>query len=551
MMSSTQKAFKGLDGAAHEAYQRTHSTSSGGGDGGGKSGGGEEVDDRMIKVSGRARRSLARAGATADGLGACELCELLEFPERFRGSREDDQDDGDEDDDDDEVGDSSSPSPSYLFAENGTLAGKEVLLNATDAVKIDGGDGDGDADAADTYLSVLVLYDPSYCGGAGANHGGVAVVAPPGEGESGKQDPGSAKGRLVVVLADRASHKLDRTIRLLVRSPVHVRLKQGSMATSESASVQPSLYGAAGSVLKLVEPHLRSHAAAAGKNATTTSSSAVPIHFVGHSLAGGVSALAAAILEGSLPMPGEKKKKKQKKQTKKKQKSTKNAKQTATSNPEIKGDDNILSNSTGSDESANATIADTVVPLQGLGKGRVSAATIGAPPCLSGNVQADYITSILYGDDIVCRTTKEGLDRFFGRARRALKSTGFGLRQVNWMTDTISLAASNLKSHAHGSEGEEARLSVPGRAYLVRPRRLGHSCSMHEVGSQLKGGREALRAAVLWQLNDVLLSRSMWRHHQLESYIHGLDRVHLRGFGGGEEGEEENDEEDDESNELY
>ena len=52
---------------------------------------------------------------------------------------------------------------------------------------------------------------------------------------------------------------------------------------------------------------------------------------------------------------------------------------------------------------------------------------------------------------------------------------------------------------------------------------------MHEVGSS-KGGREALRAAVLWQLHDVLLSKSMWKHHQLESYIHGLDRVQLRGF---------------------
>jgi hypothetical protein len=55
---------------------------------------------------------------------------------------------------------------------------------------------------------------------------------------------------------------------------------------------------------------------------------------------------------------------------------------------------------------------------------------------------------------------------------------------------------------------------------------------MHEIGSHVKGGREALRAAVLWQLNDVLLSRSMWRHHQLESYIHGLDRVQLRGLDG-------------------
>lgn len=98
------------------------------------------------------------------------------------------------------------------------------------------------------------------------------------------------------------------------------------------------------------------------------------------------------------------------------------------------------------------------------------------------------------------------------------------------MTDSCAVLpqVSSLKTHAHGSEGEEARLAVPGQVYLVRPRRLGGVCSMHEVGG-LKGGREALRAAVLWQLHDILLSRSLWRHHDLESYIQGIDRVQLRG----------------------
>lgn len=85
-----------------------------------------------------------------------------------------------------------------------------------------------------------------------------------------------------------------------------------------------------------------------------------------------------------------------------------------------------------------------------------------------------------------------------------------------------------MKSHARGSEGEEGRLVVPGQAFLIRPRRLAGSCSMHEVGG-LKGGREALRASVLWQLNDVLLSKSLWKHHHLHSYIQGLDKVLLRG----------------------
>lgn len=57
---------------------------------------------------------------------------------------------------------------------------------------------------------------------------------------------------------------------------------------------------------------------------------------------------------------------------------------------------------------------------------------------------------------------------------------------------------------------------------------------MHEVGG-LKGGREALRAAILWQLNDILLSNSLWNHHQLHNYIEGLDKVQLRGSDVGDD----------------
>jgi hypothetical protein len=87
----------------------------------------------------------------------------------------------------------------------------------------------------------------------------------------------------------------------------------------------------------------------------------------------------------------------------------------------------------------------------------------------------------------------------------------------------FELQVSNIMSHAHGSEGEEARLSIPGKVFLIRPRRLGGTCSIHEVRGF--GGREALRAAVLWQLNDVLLSKSLWKHHLLPSYVNALDRV--------------------------
>ena len=168
-------------------------------------------------------------------------------------------------------------------------------------------------------------------------------------------------------------------------------------------------------------------------------------------------------------------------------------------------------------------------PLNGLGRARSSALTIGGPPCLSSNVLAAFCTSFVYGDDIVCRTTKDSIDRLVSRMERDLYG-GFMGKNFGWVSDTVSLTVTSLQSHAHGSEGEEIKLSIPGRAYLVRPRRLGNICSIHEVGNLKKGGREALREALLWQMHDVLLSKSMWKHHKLESYIHGLDRVQLRGF---------------------
>jgi hypothetical protein len=225
-------------------------------------------------------------------------------------------------------------------------------------------------------------------------------------------------------------------------------------------------------------------------------SSDMAIHFIGRSLAGGVASLAATILDGSLPLPSNVKKIKNRKSR------------------DVIDADKVMA-------SSNSTV------LEGFGRGRSSAMVLGVPPCLSGNVKAAFVKSIIYGDDIVCRITHDTLERLMARTKNALKGGVLG-QQLGWMADTVSLTVSSMSRHAQGSEGEEERLSVPGQAFLIRPRRFGGTCSMHEVGGQ-KGGREALRAAVLWQLNDILLSASLWKHHQLNSYIHGLDRVQLRG----------------------
>jgi hypothetical protein len=462
LLSSAQRAFKGLDGAAHEAYQRTHSAST-------TSLSADADPSDLVSVTGRASRSAARASAVADGLGACELCELIEFPHLCNN------DDS-----------------------NSTLAGRHVLVNETNVISmgtIRGIDGD---EEHELKLSVIVLYEPDYQGGAGVEHGGIEQDE---DGAPASAVSRHAKGRLIVILGDTARQNLGETIAALAQAPPsHVRLKgQGS----EAGSVQPTLYRSAAAVLQLAEVPLRKYNDSA-------------VHIVGRSLAGGVASLAGSILHGSIPMPT----KSGTKGTKKRKNRPSSSRDTA-----IRTNETAKVNGTADED----TPPPQLLPFQGLGAGRTSVLTLGAPPCMSPNIPADFITSIVYGDDVVCRASYSALLRLVDRTRRNLGTKGGSIgRSIHWVSDALSLAASNLKSHAHGSEGEEARLAVPGRAFLVRPRRLGDVCSMHEIGSQLKGGREALRAAMLWQLNDVLLSKSMWRHHQLESYIHGLDRVQLR-----------------------
>jgi hypothetical protein len=421
---------------------------------------------------------------------------------------------------------------------------KEVILNVT----IGGGrrkttnenennNNNGVDDNNDTFgeedtlsFSVLVIYEPFYNGGMGLNHGSILSLAA----TPTKTNPSKSKndgGRLIVVLGDCSSsssssnnnNKIDlsKRIQLLSRKPQMIKLSSG-LVTNEVASVQPKLYKTAGEILTLLEPHLRQYNTSA-------------VHFVGHSLAGGVASLATCILDGVIPMPKERTTKKKARNNKRKKKITKavttNEEEETTrtipnKNNAINSKEDNASEKDDDDEEEEEVFP--LEPLNGLGRARSSALTLGAPPCLSSNVLGAFCTSFVYGDDIVCRTTEDSISRLVKRIERNLHG-GFVGRKLGWMSDTLSLTVSSLQSHAHGSEGEEARLSIPGRAYLVRPRKLGGICSIHEVGNLKKGGREALREALLWQMHDVLLSTSMWKHHNLESYIKGLDRTQLRG----------------------
>jgi len=455
-LASNQQTFKGLDGAAHEAYQRTHS--------------GDDVHD--VSVSGRAQRSAARLAAVAEALYACELVEVAEQPE-------------------------------LCWKESGSnemLRQKEVILNTTlggthtkKSGKYSGEENN------DLSLSVLVVYEPYYNGGIGLEHGSIQSLI-----RSPTKPSKSGRGRLLVVLGDHSSLTVAQKIQILDETPKKIKLSSG-LVTNEVASVQPTLYKHAGKLLTLLEPQLRQYNTSA-------------VHFVGHSLAGGVASLAATMLDGSIPMP--------KKRPRGKASSNKGKRKRKRP---ASNDENPSTDSAGESEEENPE--DEVVPLEplsGLGRARASALAVGSPPCLSSNVVAAFCTSFVYGDDILCRTTKDSIDRLVRRIEKHLHS-GFIGKKLGWVSDTMSLTVSGLQSHAHGSEGEEEKLAIPGRAYLVRPRRLGGICSIHEVGNLKKGGREALREALLWQMHDVLLSTSMWRHHNLESYVQGLDRTQLRG----------------------
>jgi len=470
-LSTTQSALKRIDGTAHEMYQRTHKSST--------TLDGDDDDDEDssekiggLKVKGRMSRNAARVGCVADALFAAELCELA----------------------------TSSSSEN----EDGTLADwteREIVFNET--IYPDESAQDKQSHVA---LSVLIIYEPTYNGGAGVRHGGIEDLlsfakeeadddSDSAESNSSTQSTSSSsqRGRFIIILSDKdassSKNDLPYIISTLDVPPIRVELNSQS-----KASANGPLYRLAGSLIRSIGEVIDSsdkkdNAEEVGKELSDNESdpgvsndaqkhpSDLPaIHIVGHSLSAAVGALTANILEGRLPMPASE-------QTSEKR-------------------------------------------WSGFARDRVSALCLGCPPCISG-IEVDFITSIINGDDVVCRSSYSTLQRLYGRTERSIKGGILG-KGVGLMSDAARLTVTGLTSGS--SKKQDANLSVPGRVYLIRPRRLGGgSSSIHEVGGSI-GGRENFRAAVLWQLNDVLLSKSLWKHHSQSSYIRSLDRVQLKGF---------------------
>jgi hypothetical protein len=474
-LSTTQAALKKIDGTAHEMYQRTHKSST-------TLEGDDDEDDEDnsgkiggLKVKGRMSRNAARVGCVADALFAAELCELVTSPSSVKHDEN----------------------------EDGTLADwteREIVFNAT--IYPDESTKDQQSNIA---LSVLVIYEPKYNGGAGVRHGGIEDLlsfaqeeagddSDSAESNSSNQSTLSPRGRFIIILSDfdasSSKNDLPYIISTLDVPPIRVKLNRQS---NEMASVNGPLYRMAGSLIRSVGQVINlsdkeasvevdkeasdDESGSKETNDTRKQPSDRPaIHIVGHSLASAVGALAANILDGSLPMPAS------------------------------------------NDKSERR--------WSGFARDRVSALCLGCPPCMSG-IEVDFVTSVINGDDVVCRSSYSTLQRLYGRTERSIKGGILG-KGVGWMSDAARLTVTGLTSGS--SKRKSDHLAVPGRVYLIRPRRIGGgSSSIHEVGGSI-GGRENFRAAVLWQLNDVLLSKSLWKHHSQSSYIRSLDRVQLKGF---------------------
>lgn len=369
-------------------------------------------------------------------------------------------------------------------------------------------------------MRLVVLLEENYTGGSGMNHGGVDGITIDSKGAN-------ARKRYLIILRDDFENDLDKTLDCLDTAPQFFDLDVG-LVSGEVASCNKLMWQAAQRVLQACVDHIEipnktekvnddereeteSEVDAEEIDGVKEVSNPPVYHFVGRSIAGGVCSLAAAIADGSIPSPPkEKRRKGSKSSSRSKSRSRRNNSKRESSEESVKVQEK---------------------QIHGFAAGRASAVSLGPPPSISANIKAAFVTSVICGDDLICRSTKKSLDRLRKRVTKHVQG-GALTKQMGWMTDTLSLTVSGLKSHAHGSEGEEARLSIPGRVYIVRPRRIGGGVSsMHEIGQ----GRDALRASVLWQLNDVLLSRSLWKHHTLETYISSIDKVQLRTMDDDEE----------------
>lgn len=86
------------------------------------------------------------------------------------------------------------------------------------------------------------------------------------------------------------------------------------------------------------------------------------------------------------------------------------------------------------------------------------------------------------------------------------------------LEQSMGAAGRSLKDEQKRKLTDDDELRLPGDVFFLKPRADG------AVGIY-RGGAGRAREELLWQLNDILLSKSMLAHATLDAYVSALDRV--------------------------
>ena len=159
-------------------------------------------------------------------------------------------------------------------------------------------------------------------------------------------------------------------------------------------------------------------------------------------------------------------------------------------------------------------------------KDRVSCVTLGTPPCISRSIVPPFITTIVCGDDIVPRTSLESIENMYSRVLSALEKgagekslmKGLAWKMGSGVLSDISSMTGRSVSRVTGNQHDISSLSLPGRVFFVKARKLKEGATIQRI---LRGNWQE---DILWQIHDILLTKKMFTHHNLDYYIKTLDR---------------------------
>lgn len=179
-------------------------------------------------------------------------------------------------------------------------------------------------------------------------------------------------------------------------------------------------------------------------------------------------------------------------------------------------------NSTLVDSDVDSTTSEIDSPLFGLYRRRVRCLTLGCPPCLSREVIPSFITSVICGDDMMCRAQRDSL-RDMSKKVIDRVNAGMGQRGLGWITGAsmlteLSSTAQNQLGKYKGRKKDKHSLQVPGRVFFIKSRQLKQGATIQRV---LRGNWQE---DVLWNIRDIVLSPKMLDHHTLDAYIRTLNR---------------------------